>query len=41
MAVPGRPGPLVWGDMESRLEELQTAFQAGGASKLSVTSREP
>jgi len=39
--VPGRGGPLVWGDMEGRLEKLQSDYIASNPSKLSTSAREP
>ena len=41
LAVPGRPGPMVWGDMEGRLEEIQEDYLAASPAKLIVTAREP
>jgi hypothetical protein len=39
--VPGRGRPLVWGDMEGRLEKLQSDYIASNPSKLSTFAREP
>ena len=39
--VPGRPGPLVWGDLEGKLEKVQTQHIKMFPQKLNVTSRDP
>ena len=39
--VPGRPGPVVWGDLEGKLEEVQSKFVKLNPIKLNVTSRDP
>ena len=38
--VPGRPGPLVWGDLAGKLEEEQDKYLKMFPTKLNVTSRE-
>ena len=39
--VPGRPGPLVWGDLEGKLEKVQNQHIKMFPQKLNVTSRDP
>ena len=39
--VPGRPGPLVWGDLEDKLEGQQNYYLTKHKHKLKITAREP
>ena len=39
--VPGRPGPLVWGDLEGKLEKVQNQHIKMFPQKLNVTARDP
>ena len=39
--VPGRPGPLVWGDLVGKLEKVQNQHIKMFPQKLNVTARDP